>query len=761
MIAQWSFDEGKGAFARDLVTGSFDKIEFALSKGRFQPHKEPEWRRGISGNALLFDGYSTYIRRSASEVKQPSTGLTITAWVVPRLYEYGAEGRLAAIINQHNREQGGGYAFGVTRHGAWSLQLGLDGEWKEVWAREHRLPLHEWSFVAATYSSATGLMRLYLNGEEVVSKQAAPPGTVITPCSGADLLVGRNNDGVILAEAFTMNNFCGLVDELTVMNRSLKQEEISGLFAAYLEAHSGRIPALNYEEIALNRGLFADDRHRPQFHASPPGHWMNEPHAPIYFNGQYHLFYQANPNGPFWHYIHWGHWVSEDLVHWRDLPPALLPEPGIDPDGVWSGSAAYDAQGLPALFFTAGNDERSPNQGIGLARSTYAEDKDNDLTRWRKEPQLIVEQKPGIGLFGQFRDPFVWQAEGRWYMLIGTGTEGCGGTAVVYTSEDMRAWSYRGPLFVSDYGKYPYLGTVWELPVLLPLPLARTGAPSGKHIFLISPWGDGADVEVFYWIGTFDAEAYRFMPDQEEPQLIDVGDFHFTGPSGMVDPKTGRSLLFTITQGERTPEIDYDCGWSHSAGLPVSLYLRDDGLLGVEPIEELRLLRGRELLHMEHSFLGAVNEQLASIHGDMLEIDLVLEGRKSTVDDAAASEDCGISLRRSPGGEEETVIGYDAGKQQLFCDRTRSTLDVRERSNGIQGGELKLGGEPLKLHICVDRSLIEAYANGVKSLTTRAYPSRKDADGLRLLGDEGLQIRLIRIWEMGRAFSLPVIHTQP
>lgn len=159
--------------------------------------------------------------------------------------------------------------------------------------------------------------------------------------------------------------------------------------------------------------------------------------------------------------------------------------------------------------------------------------------------------------------------------------------------------------------------------MLLPLGSDKQGV--NKHLLLVSPVGKGADVEVFYWIGQLDKQNLSFIPDQEEPQLIDVGDFHFTGPSGMVDPKTGRNIVFTIAQGDRTSEMEYKSGWAHNGGLPLSVYLRDDGRLGIEPIQELQSLRGPKRLSLRDQSLAETNVQLRNVHGDMLEIQLELE----------------------------------------------------------------------------------------------------------------------------------------
>ncbi|WP_246628211.1 GH32 C-terminal domain-containing protein [Paenibacillus oenotherae] len=742
-IAHWRFNEGTGHETADLVTGGKDSIQFALRKGRFQSPQDPDWKKGAAGSALSFDGYSTFIRKPADQVRQPEGQLTIAAWIAPRTFDFGMDNRLSAVVNQHHRELGQGYVFGLFRHGAWSLQVGLDDEWAQVWCLDP-LPLHEWSFIAGVYDCQSASMKLYLNGEEVSAAAVERP-SAIRP-STEDLLVGRNNQGVVLAESFIMNHFDGLMDELIVYDRALTREELVALKEQHIRDAGGGMPRIAPQDMEIPRRQFSNDRHRPQYHLSPPGHWMNEPHAPIFFDGRYHLFYQYNPSGPFWHYIHWGHWVSEDLAHWRDVSIALRPEPGLDPDGIWSGSACLDAEGIPVLFYTAGDLQQKPSQSVGLARSTYLEDGDRDLARWVKHPVPVIAQEPGVGLFGEFRDPFVWREEEVWYALVGTGTgdEGGGGTAMVYTSGNLIDWTFRGPLYTSDYAAYPYLGTAWELPVLLPI--ARRGQQAEKHIFIICPWGQGAKVEVNYWIGTWDRLTCRFVPDHEEPGLIDVGDFHFTGPSGMVDPESGRTLLFTIAQGERTPEIDYDCGWSHSAGMPLSLFLREDGGLGIEPVEEIALLRGNKLYEASGLSMKEVNAGLSGIRSDAMEIRITFN--------TVMAERYGLSLRRSPDGEEETILYYNRADGMLMVNREKSTLDARERTGGIQGGTLVLpGDEALELRVFVDRSLIEGYANERKSLTTRTYPSRTDALGIQLWADGPVEDVSIEIWEMTAAFD--------
>ncbi|MDG0053396.1 GH32 C-terminal domain-containing protein [Paenibacillus sp. P2(2022)] len=744
LIMYWAFNEGTGTRALESVSQVQDKIQYVFNQAEFTKPCPPRWRQGVIGNGLLFDGYSTYIAHSFDEGNQNTepeyrSALSIGVWVAPRSYEWGDDGKLSAIVNRYNLDRKQGYLLGMFRHGSWSFQVGLEGgDWKELWSPDgHELPKNEWSYVNAVFDGNQGEIKLYLNGSEIASA-AVPRGSRLAEAADTDLLIGKNNHSSLLAEVFSLHMFSGIIDELKIYNRALSAEEVAASYRYVLDTfHEGIQPQLNYDEIKLDRTPLLLDRHRPQYHVSPPAHWMNEPHAPIYFDGQYHLFYQHNPQGPFFHQIHWGHWVSQDLVHWRDLPVALAPEKDqLAPDGIWSGSATYDADGLPVLFFTAGNDSASPNQSVALARSTYTLDGNPDLVQWVKHPEPLIVQKKGMGAFGDFRDPFVWKDDDGWYALVGSGIEG--GAALAFASQDMLNWTYKGPFFKADIQKFSYLGPIWELPVLLPLGRDKQGV--NKHLLLVSPVGKGADVEVFYWIGQLDKQNLSFIPDQEEPQLIDVGDFHFTGPSGMVDPKTGRNIVFTIAQGDRTSEMEYKSGWAHNGGLPLSVYLRDDGRLGIEPIQELQSLRGPKRLSLRDQSLAETNVQLRNVHGDMLEIQLELE--------PGSAKKFGIKVRCTPDGEEETLLYYNWNQAMLLVDRSKTTLHPGEKCGGVQGGKLELLGENLKLHIYLDRSMVEAYANGLKSLTTRVYPSRMDALGLEIWGDGEPFVKSLDIWDM-------------
>ncbi|TWE01027.1 sucrose-6-phosphate hydrolase SacC (GH32 family) [Neobacillus bataviensis] len=755
--AFWKFDEQKGTVARDSVSGIDDYVNYVFNTSTEKPKTGPLWKKGILNNALLFDGYSTWISRSADKFLKPSNAITISAWVAPRTYEWGDLGQDSIIVNQQDKSKSQGFGLGIGRHGSWDLQLGINNAWFRVdAAKDKPIPLGKWSYVTATYDMDSQSMRLYLNGE-LAGEKKVPVKGVISP-STEPLIIGKHNQPAIINGVFSANMFDGLIDELNISYAPITAEQVKDDYNSYLSKLDQNIPNPQLE-LSLDSSILAGDRYKPQFHYAPPQNWMNEPHAPIYYNGKYHIFYQANPRGPYWHYINWGHAVSTDLVHWKEEPIALMPqENSVAPDGVWSGSATYDKDGKPVLFFTAGNDSATPNQSIGLA--TAADYSNPELPNWNMNNQLVnVQQKDLLGqnagetaIFGEFRDPFVFKNGDTWVMLVGSGIQKdgvkTGGTALVYTSKNLTSWDYKGPLFQGNHNKHVIEGTVWELPVFLPLKDSK-GKDTGKYIMLVSPtysnFQEAAMYQsktVLYWIGKWDSKTYRFTPDQEAPQMFDYG-MHFSGPSGFVDQK-GRTIVFSIAQDSRSEQEHYDAGWAHNAGLPLQLTY-DDGKLGINPIsDEFESLHDKQLVNFSNKTLPEANALLKDVKGDMLDIQLELQPK--------GAKNFGIKVRRSPDGQEETMVYYDASNNTFNVNKNKTSLNP-DSKKGIYGGKLELDGKKLKLHIYLDRSMIEAYANGSKSITTRAYPVRYDSLGLQIYGDGNVDVKSMQVWSMKSAYG--------
>lgn len=175
----------------------------------------------------------------------------------------------------------------------------------------------------------------------------------------------------------------------------------------------------------------ATDPHRPLYHFLSPANWMNDPNGAIFWDGRFHLFYQHNPHGAFWGTIHWGHAVTDDLVHWTDLPIALAPDPdGPDRSGCASGTAVAGAD-VPTLIYYGIPD------GYCIATS------DDDLVTWKKHPANPVIPHPPEGTEeGRAFDPCAWREGDEWYSLSGGQIEGVGDTSFLFRSDDLVKWDY-------------------------------------------------------------------------------------------------------------------------------------------------------------------------------------------------------------------------------------------------------------------------------------------------------------------------------
>ncbi len=749
-----SFDEGQGAVVRDLSghLGEAD-VQYQFLTPAYTDPMEPEWRAvGVEGGSLLFDGCSTNIAYSPEEICVSGSGLSISVWVAPRAFEWddpnGASGgtaHLTAIAGQYYKGANQGFLLGYQRFGRLCFEVGTDEDWFTLWADDERLARNEWNHVAAVFDGEEGRMSLYLNGE-LASFTRVFPDSEISPAVNERLLIGKNAYGEQIP-AGNYQMFAGLMDEFKLFDTVLSPEEIAAL--------ADRDPApIPYEEIALTN-ILTGDPYKPQYHGGPYQHWMNEPHAPVYYNGMYHLFFQSNSVGTYWRNIGWGHLVSEDTVHWRPIQDAIVPtENTVVPDGVWSGGAALDKNGVPILFFTAGNDSfRSSglisNQNIGAA---YPADlNDPELTEWVIYPELAIAQQPGQGRPGEFRDSHIWKEGDQWFMLVCSGSsETNGGTALLYVTDTLEVkadgvidmdWQYKGPIYEMENQAVTY-GTSWELPILLPL--TNQAGTVTRYFFSISPAPASiADNKVYYFLGDFDRETGKFTPDEAFgglPRVLDYGSNVFTGPSVMTDPVTGRVCVFSIMQDQRTGPEEAAAGWAHNIGLTRNLYLNDEGTdVCIAPDPRLYELLDEELLHLENVTLEAANEALAAIDGDMLYIKAVAAPQDT--------QDFGL-ICKAEGRRNHTTFTYYTEK---------GTMDGYTSNRGkgaavsVVEGPVPLRDGALTMEIFIDRSLAEGFFNADKAISVRSYAA-PEARQIKLFGGE-LNVLSLQVYTVSSIYQ--------
>lgn len=236
---------------------------------------------------------------------------------------------------------------------------------------------------------------------------------------------------------------------------------------------------------------------RPQYHYAAAANWLSDPNGMVFADGEWHLFYQYNPQGEDWGHMSWGHAVSTDLAQWQELPVAI---PETETDMIFSGSAVVDPQGAAGFgrgaliaLYTASAAHGPAHQSQALAWST---DKGRTWQHYAANPVLDRN-------LADFRDPNVFWHEPskRWIMVVALSAEN---RALIYASHDLKQWD---ELSIIPGAGAP--GQVWECPLLIELPVEGTGET--RWLFKVDVLHGGPGSGAIYQTGTFDG--IRFHPD--------------------------------------------------------------------------------------------------------------------------------------------------------------------------------------------------------------------------------------------------------
>ncbi|MDG2450313.1 MAG: glycoside hydrolase family 32 protein [Saprospiraceae bacterium] len=261
----------------------------------------------------------------------------------------------------------------------------------------------------------------------------------------------------------------------------------------------------------MSTSKYYSEKHRPQFHFSPEENWMNDPNGMVYYEGEYHLFYQHYPDSSVWGPMHWGHAVSADLVHWEHLPIALYPD---ELGYIFSGSAVIDWKNTSGFgdgvtppmiaIFTYHNSEREKAgaddyQTQGIAYST---DKGRTWTKYKGNP---VIPNPGVR---DFRDPKVfWHLESeKWVMTVAALDR-----VQFYGSENLKDWVFLSE-FGADIGSHD---GVWECPDLFPI-IDEKGDTKWVLLLNMNPGNPNGGSGLQYFIGGFDGNKFTVGPKFKE-----------------------------------------------------------------------------------------------------------------------------------------------------------------------------------------------------------------------------------------------------
>lgn len=471
-------------------------------------------------------------------------------------------------------------------------------------------------------------------------------------------------------------------------------------------------------EHDLRRRLAADPL-RPQCHLLPTKNWMNDPNGPIYWKGQYHMFFQYNPNAAVWGDMHWAHAVSPDMIHWRHLPIALAPTPGWDDaDGCFTGSAVDD-NGTASILYTGVKSVAPELATLRDGQSNFREvqclatSNDPQLRTWTKWKAPVIEP-PNDPLLTGFRDPFLWRERDAWLLGVGSGVRKKGGQVLLYRSKNLRDWEYLHPLASGQWTGRENVnlvdsGEMWECPDFFSL--------GSKHVLLYSTAG-----KVAWEVGELDPKGLVFHPQRSG--VLDHGAYY--AQKTQLDAKANRILWGWIP--ERRPQAEHSAaGWAGCMALPRVLSLNAQSDLEMRIAPQAEVLRAKALASLTSNASAEVRRKAVA---------------STEIKDVAGE----LAWQASSGAFSMTITDNAGPWWWLNLEGSGSAMVLKVCGKKI---DLPPQASPeLKFHLVLDASVAEFFCNSLHVVTSRIY--RKPAGPLRVQISEDSLSRLqsLQTWQL-------------
>lgn len=473
-----------------------------------------------------------------------------------------------------------------------------------------------------------------------------------------------------------------------------------------------------------------DSKYYPVYHIASPANLMGKPSGIVYFNGEYHLFFQQNPyslNDSDWSIAHY---ASPDLLHWKKKPFALAPSETYDKDGVLSGSAVVEDD-LLYLIYTGSvvnqkEDKTEIHQTQNLAMSK------DGVNFGKSANNAVIQMAPHyMGLnftSSDFRNPYVWKQSDRYYALIGTQYEKTqDGAVLLFKSKDLRNWVFINVVALGAKGE---MGHMWEAPSLFNI--------DGEDVLAISPQGISPHEKMFlnkfqsgWFIGKLDYDTGKFK-QKGAFGLFDYG-FDFYAPT-IAKTEDGKYILIAQMDMPDKPSEPKGEKWAGMMTLPREISIKN-GKIYTNPIKALEKLRNGCGLYKDQNISG--EKYYNSINGDVYE--MFVEA------DMTKSKSFALKLRAS--AAQETVLSYDKEAGILKLNRDKSG-NAEYNLKGEREVKLALTDNLLKLRIFVDKSSVEVFANdGQVAMSSRIYPD-KHSTGIKFVSDGETKLNYLNFYKL-------------
>ncbi len=404
---------------------------------------------------------------------------------------------------------------------------------------------------------------------------------------------------------------------------------------------------------------------RPHFHFAPARNWMNDPNGLIYYRGNYHLFFQYNPEGDQWGNMSWGHATSTDLVQWQELPVAISYTPT---HAIFSGSAVVDyfnTTGFgsvenPAMvaIFTA-----HKHDGLHQMQSlAYSIDEGLTWKHYEGNPVLDLGMK-------DFRDPkVVWNTVNEaWVMSVVKPHEY---TVAFYQSQDLKQWE-----LLSEFTNKNGTDGVWECPDLFPL--ALDGDPTKiKWVLFISvnPGGVTGGSGTQFFIGDWNGK--EFIADDRITRWLDYGRDNYAG------------VTFNDAPNNRRIYLGWMSNWDYAKEIPANP------------------ARGSMTIPRELA-LVTIDGKITLLQNPVKEISGSAIGDQTFVITPAETK-TGIRFRNADAKSFD--IGYDPERKEVYLDRSGAWYAIESASK--QAAPFDASNRPFEIRVITDVGSVELFVDG-------------------------------------------------
>jgi len=445
---------------------------------------------------------------------------------------------------------------------------------------------------------------------------------------------------------------------------------------------------------------------RPQFHFTPQLNWQNDPNGLVFYKGEYHLFYQHNPFANEWGYMHWGHAVSTDLVHWEHLPIALYPDNDSKDKEIctaFSGCGLVDENNLTGLqkgeektillFYTS--------QKCGQ-RLAYSNDKGRTWTKYEKNPIIPFDETDDA------RDPkVIWHEASKQFVMViyrkPNNDDKLKGISF-YTSKNLTDWNYKN-----------HVPGFFECPDLVELPVNKR-ADDKKWVLFD---GDGS-----YMIGSFDGE--KFVAESVKLPSDYGANYYATQTWSNIPQTDGRTIQIAWMRGGEYPQMPFKGQMTFPCEISLKKFTEGIRLVR-QPIQEIKLLHEKGEVYQNRNLIPGINKNpTKGVKNDCMHI--IGSFKLKTADSFGFF----VRLDKKNNGTE---IMYNVKTKVLSC------LGNSAKVEPIDG--------TIKLEILLDRSSIEIFANEGKAVLSSCFTPSENSNGLYLYNIGGeLLVEKLEVYPM-------------